>query len=120
MENSLILYVGKREAGLALAALVEETDGCVYLPETLMQALGMYITYFPQIVVIDPSVSYGRETFEHLRSVDAKPMILLTDERIRSNSIRTLPPDISAEALLDALDRFAEPLRVPNGVLRYA
>jgi hypothetical protein len=120
MGNSLILYVGEREAGQALAALVESEGGYIYLPDSLMQALGMYITYFPDVVVIDMETSYAQQVYDHLRSVDAKPVILLTDERIRIASIYTLPHDISAEELLSAIERVEERPSVLNGVLRYA
>lgn len=120
MEHSLILYVGEREAGQTLAEIVEPEGGFVYLPENLMQALGMYITYFPQVIVIDMVVPYAEEVYSHLRSVDAKPIVLLGEDRLRPASVYALPSDTTAEALLDALDRIGEPRRVPNGILRYA
>src|SRR3954453_12599824 len=122
MSNSLILYVGKSEAGQALAAVAEQRNDYVYLPENLMQALGMYITYFPQIVILDMSVDYAAEVLEHLRSVDASPIVLLTEKYIRSTTIFTLAPDLSAEALMSALERLhqPQPKRVSNGVLHYA
>ena len=120
MKQSLILYLGEREAGEALAAQVEQAGGFVYLPDSLMQALGMYITYFPDVIIIDMSLSYAQEAYDHLRSVDAEPIILLTDEYIRSTSVFALPRETSAEALVEALDRVGQPQRVPIGVLRYA
>lgn len=120
MKQSLILYIGEREAGEALAARVEQDGGFVYLPESLMQALGMYITYFPDMVVIDMSLSYAQEAYDHLRSVDAEPIILLTDEYIRSTSIFALPRDSSAEAVAQTVERMTQPQRVPIGTLRYA
>lgn len=120
MSNALILYIGEREAGEALAARAEAESGYVYLPDSLMQALGMYITYFPDVVVIDMSLLYAQEVYDHLRSVDAEPIILLTDEYVRSMSVITLPRGSSAEALLEAIERLKQPQRVPNGVLRYA
>ncbi|MCC6804065.1 MAG: hypothetical protein IT319_14380 [Anaerolineae bacterium] len=120
MKQSLILYVGEREAGEALAARVEQDGGFVYLPESLMQVLGMYITYFPEVIVIDMSLSYADEIYRHLRSVDAAPIILLTDEHIRSTSVFALPRASSAEAVVEMLERVLQPQRVPIGVLRYA
>ena len=122
MSNSLILYVGRPEAGRALAALAEQRNDYVYLPENLMQTLGMYISYFPQVVIIDMSIEYAQEVFEHLQSVDARPIVLLTENYIRSTSIFTLSPDLSAEALMSALERLdqPQPSRVSNGVLHYA
>ena len=116
MSNTLILYVGEQ----LLAAAAEARGDYAYLPDNLMQALGMYITYFPQVVVIDMALDYAREVYEHLRSVDARPIILLTDERIRLAAIHALPRSTSAAALLDTIAHDQEPRRVPNGILHYA
>lgn len=120
MLNSLIMYVGEREDGEALAAQIDAQDGYVYLPENMMQALGMYITYFPDVIVIDMQLPYAQEVYHHLLSVDAKPIILLTDEHIRSTSVFALPRGSSAEDVLLAIQRFVPTQRVPNGVLHYA
>jgi len=122
MSNSLILYVGKPESGRTLAALAEQRSDYVYLPENLMQTLGMYITYFPHVVIIDMSLDYAEDAYEHLRSVDASPMILLSEEPIRSTTIRSLSPDVSAETLLQAVNRLQadQPEHVSNGALHYA
>lgn len=118
--NQFILYIGTPEKGQALAAQVEARGGYVYLPENLMQALGMYITYMPQIVVIDMAVDYAQEAYDHLRSVDAEPLVLLTSQNQRSTAVYSLPPHISADALQDALERIHKPQRVPNGIYLYA
>jgi len=120
INNQFILYIGTPEKGQALAAQVEARGGYVYLPESLMQALGMYITYMPQIVVIDMAVDYAQEAYDHLRSVDAAPLVLLTNQRERSTSVYALPPHISADALQAALESIHKPERVPNGIYLYA
>lgn len=120
LNNQLILYIGTPEKGQALAVQVEAQGGCVYLPEHLMQALGMYITYMPQITVIDMAVGWAQEAYDHLRSVDAEPLVLLTLQPQRSSSIYALPPHISADALQNALEQIHTPQRVPNGFYRYA
>lgn len=120
LNNQLILYIGTPEKGQALAAQVEARDGSVYLPEHLMQALGMYITYMPQITVIDMALDWAQEACDHLRSVDAEPLVLLTHQPQRSPSIFALPPHISADALQSALEQIHTPRRVPNGIYRYA
>ncbi len=123
MANSLMLYVGKLEAGQALAALAEQHNDYVYLPDSMMEALGMYITYFPRVTIIDMSVDYAPEVFDHLRSVDADPIVLLSDYDlpIIASSIYTLPRNLAPEALLEALERVRQPqTRRSNGVLHYA
>ena len=120
MSSQFILYIGTPEKGQALAAQVEARGGYAYLPDNLMQALGMYITYMPQLVVIDMAVDYAQQAYDHLRSVDAEPLVLLANQRQRSTSIYSLPPHISADALVDALERIHQPERVPNGIYLYA
>ncbi len=117
MTSFLILYIGAAEAGQALQTVATRAGSYVYLPEHLLQALGMYITYLPHIVVIDMAVDYAAEAYEHLLSVDAKPLILLTDEYVRSATIHTLPREVDADPLLAAIQRFAP---LPDGVLRFA
>jgi hypothetical protein len=120
MSDSLILYIGTPEQGQALAAAASSQNSYVYQPETLMDALGMYITYFPDIVVIDMAVDYAQEAFDHLRSVDAEPLVVVGGKPVRSTAVYSLPSNISPEALLRALDRFGAPKRVLNGLLHYA
>jgi hypothetical protein len=116
MTNSLILYIGEREAGQALSDVIQRLGGFVYTPENLMQALGMYITYFPHVTVIDMQTAWAKDVYDHLRSVDAAPLLLLTDQRVREFSVYTLPSYASAEQISQFLDRISE--RVPNGVLQ--
>lgn len=120
MTNRLILYIGEHEAGEALAQAAESSGDYVYRPEHLMQALGIYITYLPHVVIIDMAVDYAAEAYEHLCSVEAEPMILLTDDYVRSAVIFTLPRGASAQDLLALVERAAARQQVPNGLLRYA
>ncbi len=120
LAGKLVLFIGQAEKGEALAAQVETLGGYVYRPQALLEALGMYITYMPQVVVLDLTESYAQEAFQHLRSVDARPLVLLTYRPAREPGVYTLPPHISAEALADALAHFAELRPVPNGLYQYA
>lgn len=124
MTNTLILYVGTPDAGREFAAAAEACDDYAYLPDSLMQALGMYITYFPHVIVIDMACDYAAEAYKHLRSVDAAPIFLLTDERVHLATVRALPRATSAAALLAAIapgdTSRAAPRPVPNGTLHYA
>lgn len=105
MNRKYILYVGEREAGLALAEVVEAEGGYVYLPHTMMEALGMYITYVPQVVVIDSRIGWASEVLAHLRSVDARPIVLLTEDYLYSETLFPLFAGISAAELNSYLDR---------------
>jgi len=104
-----ILYVGDIEQGRALAAAADKRDWYVYTPAEAMEALAMYTTYFPDLVVIDafPRLSLALEVYFHLRSVNAQPMIVLADDRQPGwwgdFDVHLLSRSISREALLDTV-----------------
>jgi hypothetical protein len=70
------LYIGSDASKVSDALRAE--GGWVYHADTLMKALGMYISYMPQVIIIDACAPYAEEAYMHLRSVDAHPIILLT------------------------------------------
>src|SRR5262245_46006659 len=82
-EHPEILYVGDMEQGRALAAAAEAREWYVHTPGETMEALAIYATFFPDIVVIDtlPRVTLAHEVYYHLRSVNAEPMLVLADDR---------------------------------------
>jgi CheY-like chemotaxis protein len=103
-----ILYIGDVERGRALFAAVEHSgEGYVYLPADVLEALGMYVFYFPDVIVIDTMNQplTALEAYHHLRSVGAAPMILLTsDERADGDDgVYRLPPLVSRDELLSAI-----------------
>jgi CheY-like chemotaxis protein len=103
-----ILYIGDVERGRALLAAVERSgEGFVYLPADVMEALGMYVFYFPDVVVIDAinQPLAALEVYHHLRTVGAAPIILLTlDDRSDSgDGVYRLPPLVSHDELLSAI-----------------
>lgn len=71
-----ILYVGK--GGQAFQNCVEPLGWYVYLPQTGQQALGMYMAYWPHIIVLDtltePETAYY--VYEQLLSVKAAPILI--------------------------------------------
>jgi hypothetical protein len=79
-EHPNILYVGNEDEGQALLAAVEPRGWCVYLPEDTMEALGIYITYFPDVVVLDGQLRRAEEVYYHLSTLPGEtvPMVLLT------------------------------------------
>lgn len=102
-QDVFLMYVGISEQGESIRAAAELNGGAVYLPEHMMQALGMYITYLPNVIVVDSAVSYSEDVIAHLRSVDARPILLLTDEaRPRADGVYTMGREHSAERVLEA------------------
>jgi hypothetical protein len=118
LQDTFIMFVGKVEQGNMIRATAEMDGGYVYLPEHMMQALGMYITYLPNVIVVDSAVSYSEDVIAHLRSVDARPILLLTDEaRPRVDGVFTIPREYPAEKVLEAARQLASgstTLRVPT------
>jgi hypothetical protein len=108
-EHPNILYVGDMEQGRALAAAAEARDWYVHTPGETMEALAMYTTFFPDIVIIDtlPRVTFAHEVYYHLRSVNAQPIMVLADDRQPGwwgdFDIHLLSRSISREALLDTV-----------------
>jgi hypothetical protein len=85
-----ILFVGDYLRGRALQAAVGPLGWQVYLPADLTEALGMYISYLPSATIIDGTTRYAEELYEHLYSVDARPIGVLSDE-IGSSAWTTQP-----------------------------
>jgi hypothetical protein len=125
LQETFIMYVGGTEDGQTIRATAELDGGYVYLPEHMMQALGMYITYLPNVIVVDSAVSYSEEVIAHLRSVDARPILLLTDKmRPRLDGVYTIARETATDNVLEAARQLASGstiLRVPaitNGYRR--
>jgi hypothetical protein len=74
-----MLYIGDSQNGLALHSAVESRDWYVYVPKDVMEALGMYVTYCPDIVIIEPTITsdFAKQVYYHLQTVDAEPMLML-------------------------------------------
>jgi DNA-binding response OmpR family regulator len=104
MQHPSVLYVGDTDRGAALREWVELAGWSVFLPTETMEALAMYISYLPDIVVID--TTYAPEmtavVLYHLQSVDAYPLVLLTTEGGYSDGY-TLSADVTPRELMAAI-----------------
>jgi hypothetical protein len=76
-----VLYIGDVERGRAFTAAAERGGWHVFLPADLLEALGMYLFYYPQVIIIDSlnQPLLAAQAYQHLRSVQAAPIIRLTD-----------------------------------------
>ncbi|MEP7287014.1 MAG: hypothetical protein ABI947_14760 [Chloroflexota bacterium] len=94
----IILYIGDSQAGQALHTAVQANDWTVYVPTDVMEALGVYITYCPDLVIIEPTVTseFAKQVHYHLQTVDADPMILLEQSHysLSSDSLISLIMDV--------------------------
>ena len=102
MSNQLILYIGK-DADQLTAQLPAE--GQLLVPEDVMEALGMYVTMFPSVIVLDMvhAPDFAWEAYHHLRSVDAAPMVVIVCTPPLDNKIVALPADANAQDVLHAI-----------------
>lgn len=80
-EMPIVLYVGDSETEKWLAASLEPFGGYIYRADQLLQLLGMYVNYSPDVVVLDAKVApdLAREVYFHLRTIEAEPILILDD-----------------------------------------
>ena len=76
-ESFQVLYVGS--AASRFQACTEPLGWVVNIAQTRMEALGMFIFYLPQAVIVDlPDDSEtAQDIYRHIRSVDNTPVLLL-------------------------------------------
>lgn len=106
-----ILYVGAYERGQVLQAKAEGWH--VYLPQDTLEALAMHVFYYPDITVIDTVAKcrMGTEVYFHLRSVQARPLLILArEDHLKrwaapdDSTVRVLPHTLTDEALIAAIE----------------
>jgi hypothetical protein len=112
-EHPNILYVGGIERGQILQAKVRARGWQLYLPLDTLEALAMHVFYYPDITVIDTAAKcrMGTEVYFHLRSAQARPMLILAHENqlnrwgVPSDStVRVLTHTLGDEALIAAIE----------------
>ncbi|MBL8162786.1 MAG: hypothetical protein JNJ61_12435 [Anaerolineae bacterium] len=106
-QHPLVLFVGNPARGADLQRQTGQANWWVYLPEDALEALGIYITYLPDVVVLDEAAApeITHEVYRHLRSVQAAALIVLTsgtDWQTDSN-VTLLPPGIGTTALAEQI-----------------
>ena len=106
-----VVYVGDSDAGHALAAAAKARDWAVYVPAETLEALGMTVTYCPDMVIIDmvarPTMAI--EVYYHLRTMTGDPVrILLIDRDDRQaragENVTVLPYGVSRRVLMAAVE----------------
>lgn len=118
-QNVFILYVGSQATGNALAQTVASNQWWVDVAEDADTALALYTTESPDIVVIDGAdEARAAQVYHHLRSINAGPMLVLTNDRqwdyhAPDSTYTMLPPTDNAELVSFIQDVLAE---APVGV----
>ena len=80
-ETPILLYVGNDEMGQWLETIIASQNGYVYTEHELLSALGLYVSYMPDLVVLDARAlpDLARQVYSHLRSIDAENIVILDD-----------------------------------------
>ncbi|MBE2182213.1 MAG: hypothetical protein IAE89_02195 [Anaerolineae bacterium] len=77
-EKMLMLVLSDENRFSELQAAAHNTE-LVYADD-MMSALGQYIVSMPQVILIDSTHPDAEAAVIHLRSVDARPILVLVDE----------------------------------------
>ena len=97
-QHPMILFVGHHEQGAQLLETVEPLGWWVYQPQTASEALGMYVSYLPDVILMDADAAPDvvEEVYFHLASVQADPMIVIGSDALWSDRVpHHLPADAS-------------------------
>lgn len=96
MDRRVILYVGDKNRAEQLQKRVATRDWHVMPATEGQQALGMYVTFWPDTVVLD--VKQGEDAAEyvylHLRSMDVGPMVIIGDSTELARWETDVAPDM--------------------------
>ena len=102
-QHPMILFVGHNEQGAQLLEAVEPLGWWVYQPQTANEALGMFVSYLPDVVLLnaDDAPDVAEEVYFHLASVLAEPMIVIGGDELWSDRVsHHLPADADASDVI--------------------
>jgi len=102
-EHPMILFVGHPEQGAQLLEAVEPLGWWVYQPQTATESLGMYVSYLPDVVLMDAETApdIAEEVYYHLASVLAEPMIVIGGDELWSDRVtHHLSADVNVEDII--------------------
>ncbi len=105
LQHPNILYVGDRNSGQSFLDFVSDANWSVYVADNMLDALGHYVMCMPDLVVVDTAThpELAAEVYHHLRSIEAAPLLVLTDDG---------GWDLSAPEEFYALSPCVEPLKL--------
>lgn len=78
MRLPIVLYVGETSAAQSFACLAQAHGWQVLIPTELLEALAMYLFYYPSVVILDDS-PIAHEAQFHLESLPATVPIMVID-----------------------------------------
>lgn len=107
METLNILYVGNTENSTILPALGEQ----VMSPQSVQEALAMYVLYFPEIIVFEGNSELVRDVFYHLSSgitaaspIGVEAMLVIADGEQWQAPSNTLIYQLASDASAAAIE----------------
>src|SRR5262245_51653490 len=120
-QHPFILYVGGAAKGRAVLKSALSNGGWAYLAQDADEALGAYIAYTPEAIVLDPTVApaTAAEAYHHLRSVEAQPLFILTRDRdwdvsvCEADEVYVLDPATPPGELLAVIAAALETIELP-------
>jgi hypothetical protein len=88
-QHPMILFVGHHEQGAQLLEAVEPLGWWVYQPDNANEALGMYVSYLPDVILMNAEAApdVAEEVYFHLASVAAEPIIVISDDEVWSDRV---------------------------------
>lgn len=109
-QHPVILYIGHPEQGQSLQTAVQSQGWYVSIATETLEALGQYVFYQPDIVVIngEPCADLARETHFHLASIEAEPVLILTHQAgdwqaAAQDGAHLLPQDTGINQLMSTI-----------------
>ncbi len=118
-EHPLILFVGNPDRGHQFLEAVESLGWWAYMPQDASEALGIYISYVPDMVILDAEADpdTAEEVYLHLQSIQAENILTLTsDPRWHQNAdVWVLPAGISHTDLAAHIAAFLGAETTPQG-----
>lgn len=88
-QQPMILFIGSSDQGTQLLNAVEPLGWWVYQPKTTTEALGMYVSFLPDVVVINAEAvpDIAENVCFHLAPIAAEPIVVLSDHDLWSDRV---------------------------------
>jgi len=102
-QHPTILFIGDEERADEFKTQADDLQWLLFNPTEVLEALGMYTFYFPDVIVIDSASEIAAESFMHLASVNAENIIVLTDDVSGWDGALRLPQDASIATVIDVI-----------------
>lgn len=109
--HPVIVYSGTLERAENLNALAEARGWYVFSAASMLETLGQTVLFFPDVVILEdaPDASLAHDIFDHLRSIQHEPILILSDTPEKW--------DITDDALIQIMPRSSNLLDIADTIL---